>query len=116
MPDSSSTPEYSREYLFDSLTLYLTPDGSFCGDTLKSMALTVSRLTEEVELNDESELYAHSEFGHEDTPLSSLTFMPKPLHGRPVELRLDDGLGDHVHPRQFGPNSESGRQIPFFHR
>ena len=25
----SSTPEYSREYLFDSLTLYLTPDGKF---------------------------------------------------------------------------------------
>ena len=29
MPDSSSTPEYSREYMFDSLTLYLTPDGKF---------------------------------------------------------------------------------------
>ena len=102
----SSTPEYSREYLFDSLTLYLTPNGTFCGDTLKSMTLSVSRLTEEVELNDESELYAHSEFGHEDTPLSSLTFMPKPLRGRPVELRLDDGLGEELLDKVISSDAE----------
>lgn len=89
----SSTPEYAREYLFDSLTLYLIPDGSFCGDTLKEMTLTAYHLTEEVELNDDSELYAHSVFGHEESPSSRLTFMPKPLRGRAIEMRLDDKTG-----------------------
>ena len=89
----SNTPEYSREYLFDSLTLYLTPCESFCGDTLEKMTLAAYRLTENVELNDDSELYAHSEFDCEEFPSGKLTFTPRPLRGRAVELRLDDGIG-----------------------
>lgn len=92
----SSSPEYSREYLFDSLTLFLTPDGSFCGDTVKDMTLAAYRLSEEVELNDDSELYAHSEFGHEETPSGRLAFTPKPLRGRPIEIRLDDAVGEEL--------------------
>lgn len=90
---ASSTPEYSREYLFDSLTLYLTPNGSFCGDTLKDMTLTAYHLTEKVELNDDSELYAHSSFGYEENPAGRLTFRPRPLRGSALELRLDDSMG-----------------------
>ena len=89
----SNTPEYSREYIFDSLTLYLTPCESFCGDTLGKMTLAAYRLTENVELNDDSELYAHSEFDCEELPSGKLTFTPRPLRGRAVELRLDDGVG-----------------------
>lgn len=94
--EQSSSPEYSREYLFDSLTLFLTPDGSFCGDTVKDMTLAAYRLSEEVELNDDSELYAHSEFGHEETPSGRLAFTPKPLRGRPIEIRLDDAVGEEL--------------------
>lgn len=92
----SSSPEYEREYLFDSLTLYLTPDGSFCGDTLKDITLAAYKLSEEVELNDDSELYAHSEFSREETPCARLAFTPRPLRGRAIELRLDDDIGEEL--------------------
>lgn len=31
--DGTSTPEYSERIIFDSLTLYMVPDSTFCGDT-----------------------------------------------------------------------------------
>lgn len=110
---ASSTPEYSREYLFDSLTLYLTPDKSFCGDTLKEMTLTAYHLTEEVELNDDSELYAHSVFGHEETPSARRTFIPRPLRGSAMELRLDDETGKELLEKVVSSDAETEDDAAF---
>ena len=110
---ASSTPEYSREYLFDSLTLYLTPDKTFCGDTLKEITMTAYHLTEEVELNDDNELYAHSTFEHEETPSARRTFIPRPLRGRAMELRLDDKTGRELLEKIISSDTETEDDASF---
>ena len=89
----SSTPEYEENTVFDSLTLYMVPDSMFCGDTLSPMTLNVHRLVEQVELNDDSELYGHSAFDYDPTPLAEKRIDPRPLRGREIEIRLPDALG-----------------------
>lgn len=91
--DQSSSPEYAEEVKFDSLTLYMVPDSMFCGDTLSRMTLKVHRLVEQVELNDDDELYGHSSFDYDPTPLAEKSFEPRPLRGRELEIRLSDDLG-----------------------
>ena len=49
-----------------------------------------------VELNDDEELYSHSEFGYDSTPIAEETFYPRPFRGRPVEIRLSDELGQEM--------------------
>ena len=94
--EDTSTPEYSERIIFDSLTLYLLPDSTFCGDTMQQMRLMAYRLSEQLELNDDEELYAHSEFPYASSPLADKTFSPHPLRGRAVELRLSDELGNEL--------------------
>lgn len=89
----NSSPEYAEDFRFDSLTLYMVPDSMFCGDTLSRMKLCVYRLTEQVELNDDDELYGHSEFVCEPAALADKEFYPQPLRGKALEIRLPDELG-----------------------
>ena len=91
--DGSSTPEYEARAIFDSLTLYMVPDSTFCGDTLLPMTLQVYKLSETVELDDNGELYGHAEFSHELPAIAEKTFYPHPLADSPVEIRLSDELG-----------------------
>lgn len=79
--EDSSTPEYEEKVIFDSLILYMVPDSTFCGDTLLPMTLQAFRLSETVELNDDEELYSHSEFGYDSTPIAEETFYPRPFRG-----------------------------------
>lgn len=90
---ASDTPEYSQRIIFDSLTLSLAPDDSFCGDTLVPMTLTAYRLAEELALNDDGELYAHTDFETEPEEIAKKTFIPHPVRDTVVEIRLSDELG-----------------------
>lgn len=94
--ESASTPEYEEKVIFDSLTLYMVPDSTFCGDTLLPMTLRAFRLSETVGLNDDDELYSHNRFSHEQTAIAEKTFYPHPFKGRPVEIRLSDELGREI--------------------
>ena len=85
----NSTPEYTEKYIFDSLTLYLITDNSFCGDTLSEMTLSAYRLSEELALDDKGYLYAHSEFETE----ARQKVTPHPFRTKAVEIRLSDELG-----------------------
>ena len=89
----SSTPEYEARVTFDSLTLYMVPDSTFCGDTLIPVTLQAYRLSEPVELNDDKALYSHSEFGFDRQAIAGKTFRAHPFSTKPVEMRLSDELG-----------------------
>lgn len=94
--EDNSTPEYSERIIFDSLTLYMTPDKTFCGDTLKTMTLKAYRLEEELMLNDDDVLYGNSSFPCSPQSSGEKTMVPRPLRGRPVEIRLSDDLGNEI--------------------
>jgi len=89
-----SEVEYKEDIRFDSLTLYMLPDSMFCGDTLQMTTFRLYRLAEQVELNDDGKLYAHSSFAHESAPLVEYSYRPRPLRGKEVEIRLPDRLGE----------------------
>lgn len=79
---------------FDSLTLILPYDGTYCGDTTRRMSLNLHRLSEEVEFgHDDNRLYAHSRFDYEEQAAATARFFPRPSAGRPLEVRLPDEWG-----------------------
>lgn len=94
--EDSSTPEYEERIIFDSLTLYMVPDSTFCGDTLLPMTYQVYRLSETVEPDDDNVLYSHHEFSFNPDPVAEKTFYPHPFRGRAVEIRLSDELGEEM--------------------
>lgn len=94
--EDSSTPEYEERIIFDSLTLYMVPDSTFCGDTLLPMTYQVYRLSETVEPDDDNVLYSHHEFSFNPAPVAEKTFYPHPFRGRAVEIRLSDELGEEI--------------------
>ena len=103
---SNNTPEYEEEIIFESLTLYLLPDSTFCGDTMQRMSLLVHRLTEELELDDNDARYAHSSFGYDPAPIAAKTFSPHPFRGRAVEIRLSDDLGEEMLEKVINDDTE----------
>ena len=109
----SSTPEYEARVIFDSLTLYMVPDSTFCGDTLLPMTLQAYRLSETVELNDNQALYGHSQFSHGQTAIAEKTFYPHPLKGRPVEIRLADNIGKEMLEKIIDGDEEVGDDDSF---
>ena len=78
---------------FDSLTLMLPYAPVYYGDTTRRMTLGLHRLSEEVELDENGALYAHSRFPYEPEPLATVSFLPRPASGRTLEVRLPDALG-----------------------
>jgi len=102
--------EYPIDSRFDSLTLQLNYNGDFYGDTTKAIALSVYRLTQDIEPKelpialegDEypvfvsgATLYADQQFEHEDTALGSLSFFPKPKSGKDtINIRLNQNWGE----------------------
>lgn len=111
--NDSSTPEYEARVIFDSLTLYMVPDSTFCGDTLLPMTLQAYRLSETVELNDNQALYGHSQFSHGQTAIAEKTFYPHPLKGRPVEIRLADNIGKEMLEKIIDGDEEVGDDDSF---
>lgn len=85
--------EYKEDIRFDSLTLYMVQDSVFCGDTANPFTLSVYRLNEPIEGNDDDIIYKNHSFGHDSSPIGSKSFMPAPRRRRAVEIRLSDELG-----------------------
>lgn len=80
--------------VFDSLTLVLNYSGLSYGDTLQQQVINVHRVTEDIEQNDDYELYNTSFFKYGEFPIGSLSFYPKPNLKDSIEIRLDDSLGE----------------------
>lgn len=94
---------------YDSLSLELYYDSYSYGDTTKTLALDVHRITEDIEpkelsiaLEDDeypvfvsaATLYSNQTFGYDPTPLGGITFHPRPQSTTDTLcIRLDDVLG-----------------------
>lgn len=65
--------------IFDSISLLLTYDGYYYGDTLQTTTINVHKLTQKLKLDDETSLlYNTSTFNYDSNTLGSLTFHPRP--------------------------------------
>ena len=94
------TPSYAtsveRNVRLDSMVLSFNYAGYFIGDTLQPLSVRVHRLQERVITNDNDYIYSHTSFAYDPTPLATYTFVPNSHDKRPVEIRLDDTLGEEM--------------------
>lgn len=95
-----------RKIRFDSLTVMMTYDSLYYGDTTQLMTLRLHRLKEQVELDDNGYLYGHSSFAYDPVPIASKSFRPKPTSKRTIEIRMPDELG-----REFLDKLQEGDEI-----
>lgn len=88
---------YSTDILdvvtLDSVELRLSFDGYSIGDTTKYQHFKVHRLTQKIELNDNSYLYNTSTVDYDPEVLGEFSFKPRPNHGELVQIRLNDEFG-----------------------
>jgi hypothetical protein len=82
-----------EDVTFDYLALTLHYDDYSYYDTTQNLTLRVNRVTEEIAVNDDGNLYNNDSFTVDDTPLGSLTFKPRPHSSDSVEIRLPAALG-----------------------
>lgn len=90
----SDSIETEDKAVFDSITLSLRFNGDWYGDTLAPQTINVYRLLEDIVLNDDSKLYNSSSFKYSETPIGSVTVVPKPSLYEHLEIKLSDGLGE----------------------
>lgn len=78
---------------YDSLTISLWYTGYSYGDTLNPMRISVYQLSEEIELRESGYLYNCSSFAHEENPLATYTFEPRPNSKDSIEFKIRDEIG-----------------------
>ena len=77
----------------DSLIIKMKYSGDFYGDTTKIQKINVYRLTQEMLVRNDKNLYNNSSFAHETEPIGSITLRPEPLKDNSIEIRLSDSWG-----------------------
>ena len=91
-------PGYSEEIdavvSLDSLVLTLHYEGYSIGDTTQLQEISVYKLTEKVELNDNGYIYSHTTIPYDAIPLATHRFIPHPKRGDVLEIRLSDEMGE----------------------
>lgn len=77
---------------FDSITFVFQPNGYSIGDTTQRFHLAIHQLDEEIETNDDGDLYTTSHFKYSEL-LGSKQFTPFPNQKKEIEVTLKDELG-----------------------
>lgn len=94
MGNPSATPDFHASAMFDSLTLRLTGDSSFYGDSTIVQRLQVEQLSERILFGDnETSLYDKSNFAVSAGILGSVALSIKPSQKDSVHIRLTDSKG-----------------------
>ncbi len=79
---------------FDSLSLILTLNKSYYGDTTKPLQVEVSRLSEKIVLPEgETDFYNNRSFTCFPTAIGSGSFLIRPSATDTISIRLDDAIG-----------------------
>ena len=73
---------------FDSISLILNYDTYSFADTASVQTLNIYRLSEEMETDENSNLYRNSNFEVEPSPLSTFNYSPRPHQNDSIQIRL----------------------------
>lgn len=78
---------------YDSIALYMKYDSYYYNDTLRTNTLHVKRLSATLKPSEGDYLYNTSEAEYFEDDIGTLTFMPRPMDGDSLEIKLSDALG-----------------------
>jgi hypothetical protein len=86
-----------EEAIYDSIIIYFKPDGTYAGgDTLAEKTINIYQVTEEItptKINYSENLFSNNSFAYNPKPLTSITFLPRPMGKKIVRGHLPDSLG-----------------------
>ncbi|SFU50337.1 protein of unknown function [Pustulibacterium marinum] len=87
--------DIDNEGVYDSIVLIMAYDNYYYNDTLNQMTFDVHEVTERIEpYNDETYFYNTSTLNYnENETLGSHSFMPRPMDGDSIRIKLDDEFG-----------------------
>ena len=84
-------------YRFDSITIIMSPSGSYLGDTISTpQHIYMHKLTSNMALDKDGYLYNTTSYPYEATPFATLTFKNQPVKKKKLELRLPDEFGQEL--------------------
>lgn len=90
----SNTATEGRNFVFDSIQLFLKYDNYYYGDTTKIQSIQLHRLLQKIKYPEEaSSFYNTSSINHEQNVLGSASFYPKPHSNDSIVVKLDDTFG-----------------------
>ena len=78
---------------FDSISLILNYDTYSFADTASVQTLNIYRLSEEMETDENSNLYRNSNFEVEPSPLSTFNYSPRPHQNDSIQISIAADLG-----------------------
>jgi len=84
----------NKSFEFDSLCLVLSYDTYYSGDTTALQTISVHRVTEDLELDDNSNLYSTSRFKYDEIPLGEVRISPQPKSNKNLYIKLSNQLGN----------------------
>lgn len=83
-------------FVYDSLCMILTYDSYYTGDTTVTQMFSVHQLKEEMELDDNDELYTIRQFKYNDVALGSVQLNPRPNSKKNLSIRLSYAFGNRL--------------------
>ena len=81
---------------FDSISLILNYDTYSFADTASVQTLNIYRLSEEMETDENSNLYRNSNFEVEPSPLSTFNYSPRPHQNDSIQISIAADIGQEL--------------------
>lgn len=80
--------------VYDSLSLVISYNKYFYGDTTKSQKISVHQLTEKIKLDDNDVITSATEFSYDAEPIGSIIYSPQPNNTiDTLTIRISDRIG-----------------------
>ena len=81
---------------FDSISLILNYDSYSFADTTNVESLNIYRIAEEIETDENSDLYRNSDFEIEPSSLSTFNYSPRPHQNDSIQISISADLGQEL--------------------
>jgi len=105
--------------VYDSLSLVLIYNDYFFGDTTRSQQLSVHRLTENIEAEDDYAITNATTFSYDPVPIGSIIYTPQPNSDMDtVSIKISDDIGRDLFTKLKEDSdilTDNERFIDFFH-
>ncbi len=89
---------WNNKEIYDSICISLKHSGKFLGDTLMPYMLTVNRVEQSLEGNDDDgAIYNNRTTLFDTQPLATYRYVPRPIEDQVINFRLDDEFGKEIH-------------------
>ena len=89
-----TTPQ--KHEIFDSISLIITYNGYSHGDTAQLVKLTINRLSEKLQLKEQTSFYNTSHLDYDQTSLGELVFYPRPSSKEKIAIGLNKEFGQEI--------------------